>query len=249
MGGNRSRVDDNGQATPLLTAAVGLTAMMLLALAPMGRVLSARAQARTAADAAALAGAAAGEAAADALAKANRGDLRRYESNGDEVIVEVEVGGVNAFSRAQGFDAVADAPAGTPPDGPADLVEVHGVEVNVAIAERFRGVIDHARRDGLELAQGSSGYRSATRQIELRRAHCGTSHYALYEMPPSQCSPPTARPGRSMHERGLAIDFACDGRLIRSRSNPCFVWLRNHAAGYGLYNLPSEPWHWSVDGS
>jgi hypothetical protein len=24
--------------------------------------------------------------------------------------------------------------------------------------------------------------------------------------------------------------------------------LRANAANYGLYNLPSEPWHWSVSG-
>jgi LAS superfamily LD-carboxypeptidase LdcB len=67
-------------------------------------------------------------------------------------------------------------------------------------------------------------------------------------MPSSRCSPPTARPGSSNHERGLAIDLTCGGALIRSRSNDCFVWLEEHGAAYGLANLPSEPWHWSVDG-
>ena len=64
------------------------------------------------------------------------------------------------------------------------------------------------------------------------------------------CSPPTARPGTSEHERGLAIDFRCNGEPIgqHSRSNPCVVWLRAHAAAYGLYNLPSEAWHWSTSG-
>jgi hypothetical protein len=33
------------------------------------------------------------------------------------------------------------------------------------------------------------------------------------------------------------------------RGSACFDWLESHAAGYGLYNLPSEPWHWSTDGS
>ena len=37
--------------------------------------------------------------------------------------------------------------------------------------------------------------------------------------------------------------------LITSRSNRCYQWLANHAANYGLFNLASEPWHWSVDGN
>ena len=52
-----------------------------------------------------------------------------------------------------------------------------------------------------------------------------------------------------MHEQGLAIDFTYDGRLIQSRSNAGYQWLDANAATYGFYNLPSEPWHWSVNGN
>jgi probable HAF family extracellular repeat protein len=128
-----------------------------------------------------------------------------------------------------------------------DLVEVRGITVNTAIAGQVEALLTAAEADGLTFTGG--GYRSPERQIELRRQHCGTSYYAVYEMPSSQCSPPTARPGRSMHERGLAIDFNCDGVLIESRSSRCFRWLAVNAARFGLFNLPSEAWHWSVDGS
>ena len=146
-----------------------------------------------------------------------------------------------------------DAPPGRSialPDGPVTIVDVYGIQVNAAIAERVRALVDAARADGLELAEGSGGWRSPEVQIQLRRAHCGTSDYAIYQMPPSQCSPPTAIPGTSEHERGLAIDFRCNGGSIGQRafSNPCVVWLRAHAATYGLYNLPSEAWHWSTSG-
>ena len=40
-----------------------------------------------------------------------------------------------------------------------------------------------------------------------------------------QCTVPTAPPGSSMHERGLAIDFTSNGRTIGSRSSPAFQWL------------------------
>jgi len=60
--------------------------------------------------------------------------------------------------------------------------------------------------------------------------------------------PPTARPGRSLHERGLALDLrlADDTRL--TRNSPAFQWLSQNAGRFGFYNLPSEPWHWSVSG-
>ncbi len=51
-----------------------------------------------------------------------------------------------------------------------------------------------------------------------------------------------------MHEKGVAIDFSWNGDLIKSHSNPAWVWLNAHAAAYGLYNLPVEAWHWSTTG-
>ncbi len=136
------------------------------------------------------------------------------------------------------------------PDGPLTIVDVGGIQVNAAIAEQIRALLAAARAEGLDLARGAGGWRSPERQIALRRAHCGTSDYAIYQMPSSSCSPPTAIPGTSEHERGLAIDFTCNGRSIpqHTRSDPCYLWLSRHAADYGLRNLPSEAWHWSTTG-
>lgn len=127
------------------------------------------------------------------------------------------------------------------------LVNVRGITVDASIAGQLDAMLAVAEADGLTLT--GSGYRSHARQIELRRAHCGPSHYAIYDMPSSQCSPPTARPGASMHERGLAIDFSCNGTLIATHDDPCFDWLEEHAASYGFFNLPSESWHWSTSGA
>jgi len=99
------------------------------------------------------------------------------------------------------------------------------------------------------LSLGGGGFRDAAAQIATRRNNCGTSDFAIWEMPASQCSPPTARPGTSMHEQGMAVDFTCSGSLIRDQASPCFVWLAANAASYGFYNLPSEPWHWSINGN
>ena len=131
--------------------------------------------------------------------------------------------------------------------GSGSIVSVRGIRVHESIAEQTAAMLSAAEADGISLSGG--GYRDPAGQIAVRRSNCGTSNYAVYQMPPSQCSPPTARPGQSMHERGLAIDFTYQGRVINSRSSPAFQWLRANAAGYGFYNLPSEPWHWSVNGN
>lgn len=122
----------------------------------------------------------------------------------------------------------------------------NGIEVHVDIVDDIRQLLADAAADGVELAGG--GYRDSAGQIRARRANCGTSNFAIYEMRSSQCSPPTARPGRSMHEQGKAIDFTFNGKLIRSRSGAGWNWLLANAAKYGLFNLPSEPWHWSTTG-
>lgn len=129
----------------------------------------------------------------------------------------------------------------------SDIVKVQGIWVHKDIALQVEGLFLAAAQAGINLSGG--GYRSSESQIRLRRAHCGTSQYAIYEAPSYKCRPPTARPGSSMHERGKAIDITYNGRVITSRSSEAFKWLKAHAAEYGMYNLPSEPWHWSTNGN
>lgn len=128
-----------------------------------------------------------------------------------------------------------------------EVTTVRGIEVNVLIADQLEALLAAAEADGVELT--GSGYRDIETQIYLRTQHCGSSDYAIWEMPSGECSPPVARPGYSMHEQGLAIDFIIGDDLIRSRGTSAYEWLSEHAHEYGLYNLPSEPWHWSTTGS
>lgn len=127
-------------------------------------------------------------------------------------------------------------------NGGIALCNAAGITVNCQIADQVTAMINAAAGDGVSL--GGGGYRDPSRQIALREQNCGSSYYAIYEMPSSQCSPPTARPGSSQHEVGLAIDFSnCN------RSSACFGWLSGNAASFGMRNLPSESWHWSVNGN
>ena len=127
-----------------------------------------------------------------------------------------------------------------------EITKVGVFWVHVDIAGNLQRMLDAAAADGINL--GGWGYRDHAAQIRLRKAHCGTSNYAVYHKPSSQCRPPTARPGASMHEQGKAIDFTYNGRTIGTRSSPAFRWLSANAGQYGFKNLPSEPWHWSTNG-
>lgn len=126
------------------------------------------------------------------------------------------------------------------------VVVVEGFRIHAALAPRLEAMVQAAREDGIVLR--GWGHRSHQSQIALRKAHCGPEPENVWLKPAGRCSPPTAIPGTSMHEIGLAVDFTHAGAAISSRESPAFQWLAANAAEYGFFNLPSEPWHWSVNG-
>src|SRR5690606_18982977 len=81
-----------------------------------------------------------------------------------------------------------------------DVTNVGGIWVHKSIASNVRALLNAATAAGLSLSGG--GYRDSAAQIATRRANCGTSYYDIYQKPSNQCTPPTAIPGRSMHEQG-----------------------------------------------
>lgn len=91
---------------------------------------------------------------------------------------------------------------------------------------------------------GGSGWRSTSQQVALRMKNGCPD---VWKAPASACRVPTAIPGQSMHEKGLAVDFTWNGGSI-TRNSEGFRYLSANAGKYGLKNLPSEPWHWSVNG-
>ncbi|MDY7100994.1 MAG: D-alanyl-D-alanine carboxypeptidase family protein [Actinomycetota bacterium] len=105
-------------------------------------------------------------------------------------------------------------------------------------APKYRSLIQAAAGDDVKLVPVSC-YRSNDKQIELRRAHCGTSDYAVYRMPASDCTPDTARPGTSKHEVGRAVDFAGASTF----GTPTGRWLTAHADEHGLHQISTEAWH------
>jgi phage-related minor tail protein len=135
------------------------------------------------------------------------------------------------------------------PGGVVDVACSSGGTVQVAgdISGQVERLLADASAAGYPMC--GHGYRDPAKQIAVRRANCGSSTYAIYQAPSSYCSPPTARPGTSLHEQGLAIDFTSGGESTIGYSSGGYTWLKANAVSYGLYNLPGEPWHWSVDGN
>lgn len=106
------------------------------------------------------------------------------------------------------------------------------------LAEPLKSKIDQLLAEAGGRVTIVSGLRSRSQQIALRRAHCGTSHYDIYEKPASQCSPPTAKPGTSKHETGEAVDLG--GDLTMASRIGQRLGLSTPVKG--------EPWHFEADG-
>lgn len=145
-------------------------------------------------------------------------------------------GGPPAWAPWPGGACPERGPNGETSRPPEEMTVVRGITIHRCMAAQLEAMMAAAEADGVALS--GSGYRTYERQVELRTQNCGGSHYAIYEAPSGSCSPPTARPGFSNHEGGMAVDFSSG-----------ISWLFAHANTYGFFNYPPEPWHWSTTGT
>ena len=79
---------------------------------------------------------------------------------------------------------------------------VGGITVSASMGKQLGSLLVAAAADGIDI--GGNGYRSPETTAALRRANGCPD---VYSSPASSCRVPTARPGTSMHEKGLAVDF------------------------------------------
>ncbi|MGH2754447.1 MAG: D-alanyl-D-alanine carboxypeptidase family protein [Actinomycetota bacterium] len=217
----------------IIIAAFTLTLSLLLGtfVSDVGRVIATRARAQLAADAAALAAVAEGGpyGAGDAtmvareFAEANGAELVRCECPaGTEVVqVEVTIDGVTASARAAIDPSLF---------GPANVLGVQR-GLHPRVAESVERLI-RAAGGAVRLV---SGWRSPERQ-EVLWSNALARHGS-----PEAADDWVARPGHSMHERGLAVDLGGDlalaARLVGELGLPLYRPLAN------------EPWHFELVGS
>lgn len=162
--------------------------------------------------------------------------------------------GGNASAPAAGGQSgsvsAAGLPAGPVPIGETVIVSpdhaagrfLANIRVHLSYADQTRQLLTAAWNAGYTLT--GDGWRSSDQQRAARLRNGYTS-----DSQPSGSGgrTPTAIPGQSRHERGLAIDFKIFGRSLK-KSDAVFAWLKANAGRFGFKNLPSEPWHWSADG-
>jgi hypothetical protein len=67
------------------------------------------------------------------------------------------------------------------PGSAISLTTVHGITVATSIANNLGRMLDTADLEGFRF--GGTGYRSYEGQVALRRAHCGSSSYDVYDKP------------------------------------------------------------------
>ena len=200
----------------------------------LSHVSSLRFKARIAADSAALAAVAESSPYGGGLHKVMARDFAH--ANGAKLVECLcEPGATAAQVRVQVEGVIAEARAVLDPEaiGPAPVPSVATVTggLHPRLEKAVRRLI-HAAAGRLRVV---SGYRSTARQTELWEQ--AIARYGSAEAADDW----VARPGASMHERGLAVDLGGDldlaveivGRLALPLHRP----------------LPNEPWHFELLGS
>ena len=139
---------------------------------------------------------------------------------------------------------------------------------SVTLHPKFYAIIEKIYNDVTAQNFGEDFYvgshlRSVKTQVELRLNNCGSTDYTfITTASSSKCSPPTAPPGSSRHNLGLAVDFG--GILLQpsitgaqaegsvARNSRTYQWMLaniHNSPNYGnILNWSKEPWHWSADG-
>lgn len=164
---------------------------------------------------------------------------------------------VAGFILIANFSGANLAPSFTPDAKPASTLSCpeqeaianivtlkDGTQVNKAIYLQTGLILNDAQLAGLKLKVISS-YRTCQQQVELRKVNCETiKAEEIFTKPAEQCKTPTEIPGESLHNQGLALDFACEG-TAKFEESPCYAWVKQNAAKYGFKQHKLEPWHWS----
>lgn len=121
------------------------------------------------------------------------------------------------------------------------LTDIEGFRVHRRLTQPLNRLLSTARSSGINM-QIRSAYRTCSEQQYLRSLNCLNSQTLV-----TSCTPPTEFPGKSLHNEGLAIDFACQGYSLFETS-PCYTWLKNNGSTANLIQRPDEAWHWSTAG-
>ena len=121
--------------------------------------------------------------------------------------------------------------------GPSEAVTQRLTDARAdGLDPEFGGRLDRFLADAPGSMTVVSGFRSSDEQMVQRRKNCPDP----VGSDSTECSPWTAKPGTSDHERGLAADLSYGSDVV-------MAWAHAHAADYGLqFDVPGEDWHVSL---
>lgn len=130
-----------------------------------------------------------------------------------------------------------------------DLVKVSKwISLEKKTAEAWKKLVAAARKDGIPHPRLTvkSGFRSVKRQERLWAN--ALKKYGSAE----KARKWVARPGKSSHQTGRAIDFnmgvSNSSKLVaQQKRTKAFKWLQANANKFGFYNYRAEPWHWEYN--
>jgi len=151
---------------------------------------------------------------------------------------------VSLFSRSEELEPMDD----TPIDPAAPTFPWIMVEKDKYLAfnagQRFIAMRASAAEAGVTLPL-STAYRSREWQQRLYDA------YQAY-LAGGPWAPMAAKPGKSLHEKGLAIDIAGVNPKASNYNPARAAWLQANAQRYGWYNTGAyfsspEPWHYAYE--
>jgi D-alanyl-D-alanine dipeptidase len=148
------------------------------------------------------------------------------------------------------------------------MIDVGGCLLERDAAYTLSLLLEAARSEGIDLV-AQECYRSFGVQSAAYDRRCPIVEEEVVEVDPDtgeetvvrvdrarSCSgPPIARPGRSNHGWGRAVDFG-NGRRVISCGDSAFVWLNENAGRFGWVSpdwahcgrATREPWHWEWGG-
>lgn len=148
------------------------------------------------------------------------------------------------------------------------MIEVEGCLLERDAAYTLSLMLEQARSEGVSL-YAEECYRSLGAQSSAFERRCPVTEREVTQVDPETgeesvlvvkgeraCSgPPIARPGRSNHGWGRAVDFSNGQRVLSCRDSGYF-WLQENAARFGWVHpdwahcgsSTREPWHWEWGG-
>jgi len=137
---------------------------------------------------------------------------------------------------------------------PQDLQDVPSRDLNrpqrlaYPLTEIVNDILREARAAGFRppMFHVVSGYRSIKEQEGIYAK--GLKKYGSAE----KAAPYVAKPGTSAHHTGYCLDFflglpTTTENIPAIRKSKAYAFLKRVAPKYGLWELPSEPWHWELD--